>query len=127
MKLITPVVLMALGTALCADNAAARGVSEKKTTVAQASGSSHSRSQGRCWHRSRSGQLFVWSGGRWVPTAGDEANSQSAAGQAVPSVRTGDYSPAGPNPSASYPDHLKPDVINGLDWYLNGRSYFNER
>ena len=104
---------------LLGEQADARNKAEKKTIVTQAgSPGAHVRGQGRCWHRSSGGQLFVWSGGRWVPMAGDSAHAQS-----VPTVRTGDTSPA---TAGSRPSPVKPDVVNGLDWYLMGRGFTSD-
>ncbi len=110
--------------AICATNfserACARNKAEKKTIVAQSgTPGGHGRDKGRCWHRSSGGQLFVWSGGRWVPMAADSAHAQSA----VPNIRTGDRAGAsGPG----QPAQAKSDIVNGLDWYLIGRGYSND-
>jgi hypothetical protein len=49
----------------------------------------------------------------------DSVHAQSA----VPNIRTGDSSPTVAN---SRPTQTKPDVVNGLDWYLIGRGFAND-
>ena len=104
MKLLGSVALVAVCALVFADNAFGRGVSEKKNIVPVAgtsSGGGHGR-HGRCWHRS--------GGGR-------------AAASSVPSVRTSSVEQSA---QSNHPDNVRPDVINGIDWYLNGRGYYSD-
>jgi hypothetical protein len=130
MKLVAAGTLLALCAAMFAESAHARGHADKKNekkekknivTQAASPNGGHSRGQGRCWHRSAGGELFVWKGGRWVPMAADSVNSPHHA----PTVRTADGSPAAGSAAINHPP-ARPDVVNGLDWYLNGRGYTSE-
>ena len=58
------------------------------------------------------------------PNAG--AKTGSAATQPTPAGPTRIYTYYRPNVVTTTPDDDKPVVVNGVDWYLNGRSFFSD-
>ena len=63
----------------------------------------------------------------WVPNKTEAVAAKTGATNTPPqsstAVRRYSYRPI---VQTSYPDDITPEVVNGVEWYLNGRSYFSD-
>lgn len=108
---------------LCVPVLAASGPDGKVTNKSLAAPRAPATSGGY-WCRAANGRLV------WVKPAPENAIATVENPQQKPAngARTRVYSYYRPQPNVvtSYPDSFRPEVVNGIDWYLNGRSYFSD-
>src|SRR5450755_3114020 len=113
-------VLFALALAFCgpalAANSAEGGKAVKKTSMERALAT-----RAGAWCRAADGRLI------WMTRPADGAKTATINPQPPPAngaTRTDtNYRP---NSVTTYPDSARPETVNGVNWYLNGRSYFSD-
>jgi hypothetical protein len=114
MKTCSLIVL--LGLMACAIGAAPASGARAKKTAVQASANA-----GGTWCRTVDG--------RSVRVPNKTESAKTAAGTPAPAqsgTAVGTYSYYRPTIETSYPDSARPETVNGVEWYLNGRSYFSD-
>ena len=107
--------VVVLGSATCALAAPPQsGTRVNKATAVQATAKPNG-----SWVRTVDGRSV------WVPSKTETAKTgaTSTPPQSSTAVRRYSYRPI---VETSYPDDIRPEVINGVEWYLNGRSYFSD-
>ena len=90
------------------------------------------RSESDHWYRTTAGKTFVWVPGKWVPLGSEKpaARPVTTGSPPAPVYRTSNYPPVDVRPKLrveiTYPNDSHGTVINGIDWYLNGRGPFSD-
>jgi len=115
MKALT--LLLILGTCTTVFGAGASEIADRAKKIA---GVQSTVAANGYWCRAANGS-WVWMSPSVEATKTSNADSQSAAPRG-----TRVYSYYRPNVVTSYPNDFRPEVINGINWYLNGRSYFSD-
>jgi hypothetical protein len=92
-----------------------------KAAPAKAAASQTPGASGGYWCRAANGNYF------WIAPTTPIAKAPAESSQQKPAPGpTRVYTYYRPNVATTYPDSFRPEVVNGVDWYLNGRSYFSD-